>query len=305
MSNAEWKMSSSIPKPSVSPLLLVLGAAILWSTGGLFIKATHLSPTELSFGRSLLAAVTIAIFTRREGFGINRISALTSILYAALLILFVVATKKTTAANAIFLQYTAPVYVLILEPLFYKEKFRLRDLITVAVCVGGMSLFFVGQLKPDDLEGNFYALASGVCFALFFLLLRHSKARDVNRASSAIYGNLIVVLICAPAFFGAWQRGISAADFARISYLGVVQIGFAYLLFTLAMARGVRSLDAGIIGYVEPVLNPIWVFLFIGERPSGWAIIGGAIIIASVIIHMLSEARTKTGKDKPELVPHE
>ncbi len=114
-----------------------------------------------------------------------------------------------------------------------------------------------------------------------------------------------MVLICAPAFFGAWERGISAGDFARISYLGVVQIGFAYLLFTLAMARGVRSLDAGIIGYVEPVLNPIWVFLFIGERPSGWAIIGGAIIIASVIAHMLSESRTKGGKNKPELLPHE
>src|SRR6266571_3142975 len=298
-------ISPSHQKISSSPLLLVLGAAILWSTGGLFIKATHLSPFALSFGRSLLAAITIAIFTRREGFGINPISAFTSILYAALLILFVLATKKTTAANAIFLQYTAPVYVLILEPLCYKEKFRLRDLITVAACVGGMSLFFVGKLKPDDVKGNFYALASGVCFALFFLLLRHSKARDVNRASSAIYGNLIVVLICAPAFFGAWQRGISAADFARISYLGVVQIGFAYLLFTLAMARGVRSLDAGIIGYVEPVLNPIWVFLFIGERPSGWAIIGGAIIIASVIVHMLSEARTKGGKNKPELLPHE
>ncbi len=139
-----------------SPLLLVLGAAILWSTGGLFIKATHLSPAELSFGRSLLAAITIAIFTRGEGFGINRISALTSILYAALLILFVVATKKTTAANAIFLQYTAPVYVLILEPLFYKDKFRLRDLITVAVCVGGMSLCprrqprFIGDLRKLD-----------------------------------------------------------------------------------------------------------------------------------------------------------
>jgi len=141
MSNAEWKMSSSIPKPSVSPLLLVLGAAILWSTGGLFIKATHLSPTELSFGRSLLAAITIVIFTRREGFGINRISALTSILYAALLILFVVATKKTTAANAIFLQYTAPVYVLILEPLFYKEKFRLRDDHCRSVCRGHVAVF--------------------------------------------------------------------------------------------------------------------------------------------------------------------
>src|SRR5438876_8017700 len=100
--------TSPVRKPTVSPLLLVLGAAILWSTGGLFIKATHLSAFELSFGRSLLAAITIATFTRREGFGINRISTITSILYAALLVLFVAATKLTTAANAIFLQYTAP-----------------------------------------------------------------------------------------------------------------------------------------------------------------------------------------------------
>ena len=298
--------SSSPGKISSSPLLLVLGAAILWSTGGLFIKATHLSAFELSFGRSLLAAITIVIFTRREGFGINGISAITSLLYAALLILFVVATKLTTAANAIFLQYTAPVYVLILEPLFYKEKFRGRDFATVVACIGGMSLFFVGKLRPQDLSGNLFALASGVCFALFFLLLRHSKARDVNRASSAIYGNLIVVLLCAPAFFGAIHRGISAGDFGRMAYLGIVQIGFAYLLFTLAMARGVRSLDAGIIGYIEPVLNPIWVFLFIGERPSGWAIVGGGIIITSVIVHMLAETKRKIGKNRdPELIAHE
>ena len=290
---------------TVSPLLLVLGAAILWSTGGLFIKATELSAFELSFGRSLLAAITIAIFTRREGLGINRISAITAVLYAALLLLFVLATKLTTAANAIFLQYTAPVYVLLLEPLFYKEKFRARDFITVAACLAGMSLFFVGKLRPQDVTGNLFALASGVCFAFFFLLLRHSKARQVNRAVSTIYGNLLVVLICAPAFFGAVQKGIAPADFAAVAYLGIVQIGFAYLLFTSAMARGVRSLDAGIIGYIEPVLNPIWVFMFIGERPSGWAIVGGAIIIASVIAHMFSEARRKRKTVTPDLVAHE
>jgi drug/metabolite transporter, DME family len=300
MSNDKWKIGSS------SPLVLVLGAAILWSTGGLFIKATHLSPFEVSFGRSLLAAITIVVFTRSEGFGLNRISAITSVLYAALLILFVVATKMTTAANAIFLQYTAPVYVLILEPIFYKEKFRGRDFVTVAACLAGMSLFFVGKLRPQDVSGNLFALASGVCFALFFLLLRHSKARQVNRAASAIYGNLMVVVLCAPAFFGAARRGISPEDYARLAYLGIVQIGFAYLLFTLAMARGLRSLDAGIIGYVEPVLNPIWVFLFLGERPSGWAIIGGVIIISSVIVHMLFESkskRTKMGTD--ELTAHD
>jgi DME family drug/metabolite transporter len=297
--------TSSVRKATVSPLLLVLGAAILWSTGGLFIKATSLSAFELSFGRSLLAAITIAIVTRREGFGLNRVSAITSILYAALLILFVAATKLTTAANAIFLQYTAPVYVLILEPLFYKEKFRSRDLITVAACVGGMALFFVGKLRPQDVDGNLLALGSGVCFALFFLLLRHSKARNVNRASSAIYGNLIVVLVCAPAFFGAARRGISAPDLARISYLGIIQIGCAYLLFTLAMARGLRSLDASIVGYIEPVLNPIWVFLFIGERPTGWAILGGAIIIASVVVHMLMSARARTPGVAAIEPPHE
>jgi len=299
-------MSSVSHKFTASPLLLVLGAAILWSTGGLFIKATHLSPFEVSFGRSLLATITIVIFTRSEGFGLNRISAITSVLYAALLILFVVATKMTTAANAIFLQYTAPVYVLILEPIFYKEKFRGRDFVTVAACIAGMSLFFVGKLRPQDVSGNLFALASGVCFALFFLLLRHSKARQVNRAASAIYGNLIVVVLCAPAFFGAARRGISPEDYARLAYLGIVQIGFAYLLFTLAMARGLRSLDAGIVGYVEPVLNPIWVFLFLGERPSGWAIIGGVIIISSVIVHMLFESkskRTKIGTD--ELTAHD
>lgn len=278
---------------------------MLWSTGGLFIKATELSAFELSFGRSLLAAITIAIFTRREGLGLNGISAITSLLYAALLLLFVLATKTTTAANAIFLQYTAPVYVLLLEPLFYKEKFRARDFITVAACLAGMSLFFVGKLRPEDVTGNLFALASGVCFAFFFLLLRHSQARQVNRAVSTIYGNLLVVLICAPAFFGAAQKGIGAADFAAVAYLGIVQIGFAYLLFTLAMARGVRSLDAGIIGYIEPVLNPIWVFLFIGEQPTAWAIAGGGIIITSVITHMLLETKSKRRNAAAELSLHE
>jgi len=277
-------------KSQVSPLLFVLAAALLWSTGGLFIKWVTLSGLELSFGRSLLAAITVAIFTRREGFGLNRVTALASVLYAALLLLFVLATKEATAANAIFLQYTAPVYLLIFEPLFYKEKFRSRDLIVVIACVLGMSLFFVGKLRPQDVTGNLLALGSGFCFACYFLLLRHTKARAVNRASSVIYGNLLLVIIAAPAALKLLPH-ISKFDAAGIIYLGVVQIGVAYTLFTLAMARGVRSLDAGIVGYVEPVLNPIWVFLAIGERPTSWAILGGAIIVAAVIGHMLFDAR--------------
>ena len=268
----------------------MLAAAIIWSTGGLFIKWTTLSGLELSFGRSLLAALTVALFTRREGFGLNRVTLIASVLYAALLLLFVLATKETTAANAIFLQYTAPLYVLVLEPIFYKEKFRQRDLITVIFCVIGMSLFFVGKLRPQDVTGNLLALASGICFAAYFLLLRHSSARAVNRASSVIYGNLLVVLVAAPAGLQALS-GITLHDTLSVVYLGVVQIGVAYTLFTLGMARGIRSLDAGIVGYIEPVLNPVWVFLVIGEQPSQWALIGGAIIVGAVIVHTTLKAK--------------
>ncbi len=273
-----------------SPLLLILAAAIIWSTGGLFIKWTSLSGLALSFGRSFFAAITVALFTRREGFRLNRVTALASLLYAALLVLFVLATKATTAANAIFLQYTAPVYVLVLEPLLYKEKFHRRDILIVIACLLGMSLFFVGKLRPQDVSGNILALTSGLCFAFYFLLLRHSSSREVNRASSVIYGNLLVVLATAPAGMAALPH-LTRHDGLSVLYLGVVQIGFAYSLFTLGMAQGIRSLDASIIGYIEPVLNPIWVFLVLEERPSLWAICGGAIIITAVLVHTITKMK--------------
>jgi len=268
--------------------MFVFAAAVLWSTGGLFIKWVSLSGLELSCWRSFFAIFTVAFFTRHEGFGLNRITAIASVLYAALLILFVLATKETTAANAIFLQYTAPVYLLILEPIVYKEKFRSRDLMTVLVCVGGMALFFVGQLRAQDIAGNLMALASGLCFALYILLLRHPRAREVNRASSVIYGNTLAVIMTLPWGLAAFHS-ITTPDLLGAAYLGVVQLGISYTLFTAGMARGVRSLDAGIICYIEPVLNPVWVFLILGERPSRWALLGGAIIIAAVIVHMILE----------------
>lgn len=258
----------------------------------MFIKWTTLAGLELSFWRSVFAAITVAVFTRHEGFGLNRLTAAAAVLYAVLVILFVLATKTTTAANAIFLQYTAPVYMLILEPVIYKEKFRSRDLITVVVCLGGMALFFVGQLRPQDVTGNIFALTSGFFFALYFLLLRHPRAREVNRASSVIYGNTLVVIMTAP-----WGLAVLTSftmhDLAGVSYLGIIQLGISYMLFTYGMARGVRSLDAGIICYIEPVLNPVWVFLVLEERPSAWALLGGGIIIVAVITHMLLDARRK------------
>jgi DME family drug/metabolite transporter len=285
---------------ALPPLLFIFIAALLWSTGGLFIKWTKLSGLELSFWRSVFALATVAFFTRKEGFGVNRLTVLASGLYAVLLILFVVATKQTTAANAIFLQYTAPVYLLILEPIVYKEKFRSRDLITVIICLGGMALFFVGQLRPQDISGNVCALISGFCFALYFLSLRHPRAKEVNRASSVIYGNLLVVLLTAP-WGVAVASEINTHDLLSVIYLGVIQLGISYLIFTWGIGQGVRSLDAGIVCYTEPVLNPVWVFLVLGERPSQWALIGGSIIILVVMTHMILDARSKRALDSAQV----
>ena len=290
---------------NAAPYLMVLGAALLWSTGGVLIKLGKeggLSDAELSCARAVFAAATVMLLTRREGFRLNLVTGAASVLYALLLYLFVRATMLTTAANAIFLQYTAPVYILLLEPVLFKEKYRAQDFLTVACCLAGMSLFFVGQLRPADVEGNLTALGSGLCFALFFLLLRHPRAREVNRASSVIYGNWLLALsmLAGLALFPELTRGegslFNARNLAVTAYLGVVQIGLAYTLLTAGVARGVKSLDAGIIGYIEPVLNPIWVFLVLGERPSQWALLGGAIIIAAVVAHTLWEAKRRRRK---------
>lgn len=277
---------------SVSPYLLVLGAALLWSTGGLFIKANNLTPYELSCGRALFAAATVALLTRREGFGLNVVTGVASVIYAVLLLLFVIATKLTTAANAIFLQYTAPIYILLLEPLLYRERYRWQDFVVVACCLAGMSLFFVGKLRAEDIEGNLAALGSGICFAAFYLLLRHPRSRRVNRASSVIYGNLLLGLVTLPVLVAGAAK-LSVRNVELMAYLGIVQIGVAYTLLTLGVARGVKSLDASIIGYIEPVLNPVWVFLFLHERPSHWALVGGALIIVAVLAHTLWSAHTR------------
>lgn len=306
MTRPDGKLQES--PASAAPYLMVLGAALLWSTGGVLIKMGKeggLSEAELSCARAVFAALTVMLLTRREGFGLNLVTGAAAVLYALLLYLFVRATMLTTAANAIFLQYTAPVYILLLEPLVFKEKYRARDFLTVACCVAGMSLFFVGRLRPADVEGNLTALGSGLCFALFFLLLRHPRAREVNRASSVIYGNWLLALLMLAALALAPERTrgagelFTARNFAVTAYLGVVQLGVAYTLLTAGVVRGVKSLDAGIIGYVEPVLNPVWVFLVLRERPSGWALVGGAIIVAAVVAHTLWDAKRRRAEARP------
>ncbi|HEX8368060.1 MAG TPA: DMT family transporter [Pyrinomonadaceae bacterium] len=279
------------------PAILVLLAVLLWSTGGLFIKMTTLDAFAVNAGRSLFAALTVALFTYRKGLKLDGFTFLTSFLYAGTLTCFVYANKTTTAANAIFLQYTAPIYILILSPFILKEKFRFPDLITVVFCLAGMSLFFLetpgaeNKLASNIFTGNIAALLSGIFFGLYFVMLRHPRSlENKNPALSVFYGNLLIVLFMLP-LLAQNPPQPTGKDFPAILFLGVFQIGIAYVLFTNGIAGGVRSLDASIIGFVEPLLNPVWVFLFVGERPSRWAIIGGAIIIAAVVAHTIINNR--------------
>jgi len=273
---------------NINPVYLVVIAVLLWSTGGLFIKSTTIDAYQVTFFRSLFAALTVLIVTRKQGLKINAFGIFTSVIYALLLFLFVWATKKTTAANAIFLQYTAPIYILLLAPFVIGEKFHFRDLVTVVVVLAGMSLFFVGQLRLEDYQGNTAALFSGIFLGLYIMLLRHPKAEGFNPAIAVIYGNFLLALINAPTGISAIPS-MTFMDWFAVTFLGVFQIGISYILFIKGVRGGTRPLDASLIGFIEPLLNPVWVFIFVGERPSRWALLGGAIIIAAIAIHTIRQ----------------
>lgn len=258
-------------------ILAVFLTAILWSSGGLFIKLISLNSMQLSFFRCLIAAIVFAILFRKKILKVNLLALINSFAYAAVLILFVIATKTTTAANAIFLQSTAPIYVLIFEPVLTKTKWERINIITIAVCFIGMILFFMGDLTPGDIKGNIAALLAGIAFATFFLGMKKNDPKYGE--SSIFYGNVVVALFCIP--FILDMKPISTQDLAMVSFLGVFQIAFAYALFSYGLKR-IKAVEASIISMFEPVLNPIWVFIGYGEIPSFYAIIGGIIIITAI-----------------------
>jgi DME family drug/metabolite transporter len=273
-------------------ILFVFIAGLLWSTGGLFIKLISLPAMQLAFFRCSIAAITFGILFRKEILLINKLTFINSIFYAGILITFVIATKKTTAANAIFLQSTAPIYVLIFEPIFNKTKYERINIITVAVCMVGMLLFFVGKLEPGHLEGNIIALFSGVAFAAFFLGMKKNDPKFQH--SSIFYGNILVAIISIPFLFTL--ETLKSNDFIMVTFLGVFQIAIAYAFFSAGLKR-IYAIEASIISMIEPVLNPVWVFIGYGEVPSITAIIGGLIILGSIIIRSIitgaSTIRTK------------
>jgi len=274
--------------------LQLVCAALLFSTGGAAIKASTLTGWQVASFRSGVAALTLLLLVpaTRRGWGWR--SAMVGVAYAATLILFVTANKLTTSANTIFLQATSPVYLLLLGPLFLKEPVRRRDLWVVAAVLAGLLLFFVGNeapvlTAPDPARGNVLALMSGVCFAVTIAGLRWLSrgAQDTGLATVAI-GNLIAFFWGLP--FALPVVSATTADWLVMLYLGSIQIGLAYACLTRGLRR-VPALEASLLLMVEPVLNPVWAWLVHGERPSHWALLGGALIIGATAAQAAVQGR--------------
>ncbi len=288
----------------------MLAAALLFSTGGAAIKATTLTAWQVAGLRSGIAVLALVLLLPgarrpwRHGWGIVGVGAA----YGATLVLFVIGNKLTTAANTIFLQSTAPLYVLALAPWWLGERARRRDLVYMAALAVGLSLFFVGQrqpdaLAPDPLTGNLLAALAGVTWGLTLLGLRSLGRRDDLDAGGAggpggagaaavVVGNLFAFAVCLPAALPgiASVEAIGSRDWAIVVFLGVFQVAIAYVFLTRGLRR-VGALEASLLLLVEPVLNPIWAWLFHGEEPGGWALTGGAVILTATLAKSVVDAR--------------
>jgi DME family drug/metabolite transporter len=216
--------------------------------------------------------------------------------YAACLTLFVLANRLTTAANAIYLQSTAPLYLAILAPLMLREPTRRQDLAFMAAVGLGLALFFVGadqpvESAPDPLRGNLLALGSGLAWAFAVCGLRWLSSAGAGRGSAAVAvvaGNVIASLGALPFALPLGRHDLS--DWALVGYLGVFQIALAYVLVTKALET-IPALEASLILLIEPVLNPVWAWVFQGERPGAWALVGGGVILGATAVRSVIDAR--------------
>jgi len=263
-------------------ILMTVLAAVLWSTGGVFIKLLPQDPMVILFYRSLYTSILFILYFGYKNLRFNRLSMVSSLLYAPLLITFVTATKLTTAANAIFLQYTAPAIVLLIEPWLVRTKLLKINIVTVLICFLGMLLFFMDQMStPDNWLGIWLALASG--FILAGLLVTQKMNKSEYHSGAIMTGNLLVCLIALPwAIEAPVPMGI---DQVYLLILGFGQLGLGYILFLFGQ-KHLPAIESALIAMLEPILNPVWVLIGHGEHPGNWAIAGGAVIVAALIFRL-------------------
>lgn len=287
---------------STAPRLQILVAALLFSTGGAVIKAVSLTALQTAAVRSSVAALALVVFMPSWRRGWTRRTLLVGIAYAATMVLFVLGNKLTTSANIIFLQATAPLYLLLVGPLLLRERIGRRQIVIVGVLAIGMALFFVGfespqETAPNPRLGNILGAFAGLSWALTLAGLRwlgrEAPAPGVDRGGGAVVaGNAIAGLVCLPLAFPFGPTTVT--DWSLVAFLGMLQIGLAYVFLTRGV-RAVGAFEASLLLILEPVASVFWTWWVHGERPAGWALAGCAMILVATVTHSFAAREREAG----------
>ncbi|MDD6089416.1 MAG: EamA family transporter [Clostridiales bacterium] len=268
-------------KESVA-MIEMLAAATLWSIAGIFMKLVPWNGFAVAGMRSLIAGLTFAVYMvcRRIGLVLNKKTFLSGLLTACVYTCFTCANKLTTAANAIVLQFTAPVFIVVFTALIYKTRIRREDLTVVIFTMLGIALFFFDQLKPGYIFGNFVAIAAGMFMAGMYMAVGDLEGEA--RFSAIMIGQFLTFIFGLPAIL-VTRPEFTATATLSIIILGVFQLGIAYILYVKS-TKYCPPLACCLLGAVEPLLNPVWVLIFDGEKPGIFALIGGITVILSVTL---------------------
>ncbi len=279
-----------------APRLAIATGALIFSTGGVAIKYASFSAWQVASLRSGIAALTLLLLLRGVHRGFTWRALLVAMAYAGTLVAFVLANRLTTGANAIYLQSTAPLFVLLLSPLLLRERLQRRDLPVMLAVLSGLALVMLGTdvasaTAPDPGRGNLIALGSGLSYALMLCGLRWLGRPGGNpheTLGAVVLGNVIACGVALPMALPV--AGHPASHWLLIAYLGVVQIALAYLLVTWGL-RQVRALDAALLLMIETALNPVWTWWLLGEAPTVLAVVGGVVIVGATVLHSRAAAQ--------------
>lgn len=276
-------------------ILYMVVCASLWSIGGIFIKMVPWNALAIAGMRSGIAAVIVYAYIRHKKIKLQFVKSafLSGFFMSGIFLSFVIANKLTTAANAIVLQFTSPVFILILSAIFLHKKCRRGDLITVTATLAGISLFFFDQLTPGGILGNCFGILAGLMVACAYLVV--GEVGEETRMTGILLGQIFTAIIGLPALFFT-HASITTPAVLSILALGIFQLGIPYVLFGLAMKDG-SALACNLIGAIEPLLNPVWVFLFNGEAPGFFALIGAVIVVIAITLWCIWNERVSRLKE--------
>ena len=275
-------------------MLMMVICACLWSIGGILIKWISWNSFLIAGGRSLISALVLGgfMYITKVKVKVCKYSIGAGISLAGCFFCFIAANKLTTAANAIILQYTAPIFILIISILFLHQKVQKREILVVATTLVGIVLFFFEQLSPGNIAGNILGVLAGLFLGVMFLLVGLGGGQDDSiRLSGILFAHVLTALIGIPVGL-PFTESFAASEFVCILILGVFQLGIPYVLYALA-SRDCSPLACSLLGMLEPLLNPVWVFLLDGERPGIYAFIGGIIVIAAVTLWCVAGEKEK------------